>query len=381
MCTIIYGTQRFIMKTTQSTRKATKTPGVSYKDILNEKGKSIDKIYSIRWRDENGKSKLKVIGKYSAGIREKYCKNKLDEIVTKIRLGEDLPHLAKPKQHLTISDMATIYFDYKRPLIVDVDKEIGKFNNHLKKRIGDILLQNLTEKKIAEVIEDLNETLAPATTKGILVLLNAMYKYVALKKLYVGELPTIDLAHSDINNSRERYLTIPETKKLLDVCYNSHFEIYLFVRLALSTGGRVGSIHTIKAVDVKIENNSLTLSDHKNKDRYTAFYNDDLKDILRERLKELSPSDYVIKLHKTTVIYKLRAILDVLFNQKLKHNDRKNRVVPHTLRHTFASQLAIKGTPILTIKRLMNHKSIEMTMRYAKLAPDQGMDAVIGLYE
>jgi len=71
----------------------------------------------------------------------------------------------------------------------------------------------------------------------------------------------------------------------------------------------------------------------------------------------------------------------VLFNQSVDNDDRKNRVVPHTLRHTFASQLAIAGTPIYTIQKLMNHKSIEMTMRYAKLAPDQGMDAVMGLYK
>jgi len=28
----------------------------------------------------------------------------------------------------------------------------------------------------------------------------------------------------------------------------------------------------------------------------------------------------------------------------------------------------------------MNHAKIEMTLRYAKLAPDQGLDAVKGLY-
>lgn len=38
--------------------------------------------------------------------------------------------------------------------------------------------------------------------------------------------------------------------------------------------------------------------------------------------------------------------------------------------HTFASYLAINGTPIFTIKELMNHKDIEQTMRYAKLSPD-----------
>jgi integrase len=54
--------------------------------------------------------------------------------------------------------------------------------------------------------------------------------------------------------------------------------------------------------------------------------------------------------------------------------------VIHTLRHTCASRLAINGTPIFTIKELMNHYDIEQTMRYAKLAPDSGKKNVINLY-
>ncbi|WP_206442820.1 tyrosine-type recombinase/integrase [Aliarcobacter cryaerophilus] len=72
-------------------------------------------------------------------------------------------------------------------------------------------------------------------------------------------------------------------------------------------------------------------------------------------------------------------ILDTLFNQGIDKYDRKNKVVIHTLRHTFASHLAINGTPIFTIQKLMNHKDIKMTMRYAKLSPDSGREAVLNL--
>ncbi|WP_415408347.1 tyrosine-type recombinase/integrase [Sulfurovum sp. CS9] len=74
-------------------------------------------------------------------------------------------------------------------------------------------------------------------------------------------------------------------------------------------------------------------------------------------------------------------MLNRLFNEGLDTSDRKNRVVIHTLRHTFTSHLAINGTPIFTIQKLMNHKDIKMTMRYAKLAPDSGMKMVKGLYK
>jgi len=50
------------------------------------------------------------------------------------------------------------------------------------------------------------------------------------------------------------------------------------------------------------------------------------------------------------------------------------------LTHTFASQLAIAGTPIFTIQKLMNHSDIQQTMRYAKLVQDSGKEHILKLY-
>jgi integrase len=41
----------------------------------------------------------------------------------------------------------------------------------------------------------------------------------------------------------------------------------------------------------------------------------------------------------------------------------------HTLRHTFASHLAMRGVPLPVIKELMGHATITTTMRYAHVAP------------
>jgi len=48
----------------------------------------------------------------------------------------------------------------------------------------------------------------------------------------------------------------------------------------------------------------------------------------------------------------------------------------YCLRHTFASRLVMAGVDIRAVAELMGHKTIQMTMRYAHLAPEHNLAAV-----
>ena len=48
----------------------------------------------------------------------------------------------------------------------------------------------------------------------------------------------------------------------------------------------------------------------------------------------------------------------------------------HDLRHTFASQLIMAGVDITTVKELLGHETLAMTLRYSHLAPSHKQKAV-----
>src|SRR5215469_14965184 len=48
----------------------------------------------------------------------------------------------------------------------------------------------------------------------------------------------------------------------------------------------------------------------------------------------------------------------------------------HCLRHTFASRLVMSGVDLRTVQQLLGHKTIQMTVRYAHLAPEHQKAAV-----
>jgi integrase len=58
--------------------------------------------------------------------------------------------------------------------------------------------------------------------------------------------------------------------------------------------------------------------------------------------------------------------------RSVSHPDR----VIHDIRHSFASQLVTKGVPLKVIQELLGHSTIQMTERYAHLAPSATRNAI-----
>jgi integrase len=363
-------------------RHTTNQTGVIYRDILtNDKP---DKVYYIRYKNNENKTVEQKIGKFSEGVREAYCTQIRNEIITKQRNGEEPPAAVKKKKKkiLSIETISNDYFSHRKE---GRSKETDKsnYNNHILPYFKDKDFENITKDTIQKFSNQLQQTksiknpdefISNKTVNNILNFLKVLIKF-AFKNEYIKDDFSKYIVLLDIDNKREGFLSKEDIRVLYE--NSKHDEtLYLLFKLALNTGGRLATLLYIHKKHIDFAHNIITLKDFKNNSTYKTFLSDELKELLHQRSYNLRQDD---KLFPSNPERRLREMLDNLFNEGIDKNDRKNKIVFHSLRHTFASHLAINGTPIFTIQKLMNHKKIETTLRYAKLSPDSGRESILGL--
>ena len=370
-----------ILEKSYSKRINTKFSGIFYREtITNDR---IDKTFYIRYKDENNKDKEIKVGKYSEGYREAYCNQLRNEIITKQRTGEEPPSIAskKKKNILSIETIASDYFNYRKESKTKAN-DISQYNNHILPYFKNLDFETIDKNEILQFTNKLKKTkskfkedlLSDKSINNILNFLKTLIKH-GFKNDFIKNDFSKYISLLNIDNAREKFLTKEEIKILYENSENDE-TLYLLFKLALNTGGRLATLLNICKKDIDFTHNLITLKDFKNNSTYKAFLTENLKALLEIRTIHLKMDD---KLFVSNPERRLRSMLNELFNKDINTNDRKNKVVFHSLRHTFASHLAINGTPIFTIQKLMNHKDIRMTLRYAKLSPDSGRESILSL--
>lgn len=356
-----------------------KYAGVRYKLLGNG-----DRSYQIRYK-VNNRLKEEVIGKKSEGVTEAYCHQKRNEALNRAKFGDDTPVVKhKSKNYTSVQMLADIYFEDSVENKTN-KQTLGKYNCWIQPHFGTIDISTIEQDDILKWKRLLAKNLAHKTVNSYIELLSTIINHSIKKGLKITN-PCKGVEKYKINNNRNRYLDTHEITLLKEASKEDQ-RVYSFLLLSLSTGGRRETILSIQKKDINLKRRTIELIDYKNDgELYTGFIEKEtLQYLMSLNLESLSPNHYIVGLSTTKVPGKtlsnnLKPIIDDLFNDGLSKDDTKNRAVIHTLRHTFASHLAINGSPILTIKKLMNHHDIEQTMRYAKLAPDSGKEDVLELY-
>jgi integrase len=170
------------------------------------------------------------------------------------------------------------------------------------------------------------------------------------------------------DNKRERILTPEEKTELL-----KHSPDWLrpVLVMALNTGMRQGEILSLKWADVNLSQKVLFIRQAKSgKPRHVPI-NSTLAEMLKRHPKR---GAWVFADENGNMLDRHGAVRSSF--DKLVRDLALTDFRFHDLRHTFASELAMKGVDLLTIAQLLGHSSTRMTERYAHLSPNHKRVAV-----
>ena len=187
---------------------------------------------------------------------------------------------------------------------------------------------------------------------------------MAIRDDKAGSNPVSKLKTLRDPSGRTRYLTDAEEERLMKALPTDE--------VLLHTGFRRGELLGLRWRDVDLKGGALTIPTAKNGEARHVPLTSTVRTILSRRTRSLDASTFVfpnseghrdLRWAKKTVPAALRAaqIEDFRF---------------HDLRHTFASRLAMEGVDLMTIRELMGHKTMVMTLRYSHLSPGHRRTAI-----
>jgi integrase len=331
--------------------------------------------WRIRWTEENGKRKSAV---YSTHREASSQLKRFEAQVEEIKCGLRSPTPADR----TFDKLCDYWINQVLPQKRYQESDLSIIRRHLRPTLGSILIGNIGREQTDEY-QAKRTHLDKKTVSNHLTLLISMLN-VAVELNWLIKPPRIKKPKTRIFSADYRFLkTKEEITRLLRAAFAEGEDIYIFYATAVYTGCRAGELAAIERSDINFEKRLITIQRSfdgptKAEDvRYVPIL-DPLLPILRAWLLKTPgritfPNEAGNMHQESARIFQetLHRVLDKAEFPKLLHKGKERRYIRfHDLRHTFASHWVMNGGDIFRLQKILGHKSIQMTQRYAHLAPD-----------
>ncbi len=309
-----------------------------------------------------------ILGKYrileTQGIHELPTKNHSN-------FGEFLAkHLEQSK-----SSLSPQWYENKRLI----------FEGYLLPFFGkDTLLKNLTSEKIEQYRTIRLQSISPRTVNievhhCLLVMLKQAVEWGELDSRYMPKVKKLRE-----KEGRLRFLSQDEIGILLAAAGKFNGDMEAYVRLMLYAGLRSGEALHLRWKDVDWDRGNLVIAPQeqwspKSRKGRIVPMPVGLLVYLKERIVAYPEAEYIVLGSKTYTSYRLKRLFNNVVKEAGLPLEGEDKVTAHTLRHTYASHLAMNGTPLYTVAALLGHSDTKTTQIYAHLAPDYLKEAVNGI--
>lgn len=237
---------------------------------------------------------------------------------------------------------------------------------HLDKWFGVTRLDRITSWHIEQLKTSLRKDgLAGPSVNRYLARLSKMFN-LAIRWGMTDRNPVRGVEKYRENPGRLRYLSHEEVVRLLLACGP---DLRDAATVAICTGLRKSEQFGLTWADLDLEHRLIFIRDSKSGKARQVGMSDRVLDIFT-RMKSCRTGEVVFPSAKS-----------MMATAWIKARKRAGLTGPshvrwHDLRHTFASHMIMAGVGVPKVQQLLGHATIQMTMRYAHLAPEAMVDTV-----
>ena len=246
-------------------------------------------------------------------------------------------------------------------------RDLEEFNSFLESEY----IKHVTYKDIRSYLAHMyNKKYSSRTISRKLSAIRSFYKY-EINKGVIRDNPCLLISNPKVEKKLPNYLSYNEIETMLEVpdtFKNNSLRDKLIIEILYSTGIRVSELVNIKVKDIDFYNNQILILGKGNKERYVIFGNT-LKDMLKEYISIKSDSEYLIT-NKYNKKMSTRSIEEIV-KKIVKIDGIKNKVTPHTIRHTFATHMLNEGADLRVVQELLGHENLKTTEVYTHVSNER----------
>lgn len=285
-------------------------------------------------------------------------------------------------QETTFDQLANFFFRYaENARKKSWRRELRRYNSYLKNAIGGKRAVDVSPFDLEKIkLTMQKDRLAPKTVHHALSLARSIFRRAKKAGMYAGEIPTdrIDFP-TGFDNRRINWLRYEQAEKLLERLKESSMTTYRQSVLSLDSGMRFKEIANLTWDNIDFDEGLITILDSKNSK--TGFV--EITERMERALKEIMPryrhpGQLVFPAKHGGVMRQVSStfnkICGEMFNKGV--TDLRQRIVFHSLRHTFCSWLVLEGVDLYVVKELARHENLEMTERYVHISQSSKKQAI-----
>ncbi len=259
------------------------------------------------------------------------------------------------------SYLTTLPTSGKKPTTIADERYYGKWWTD---RLTGKTMHAVTPAILEQAMTDLSARhYAPQTIVHYMKFLRHVFRW-AIGRNLIEKSPFASLKLPTVRAGKTRFLSIEEEVRLSQAIGQPYDT---WIRLAILTGLRKSEQFGLRWSDIDLDRGLITLPHTKSGAVQYVHLMEEAKQILRSLIAG-NTSVWVFPsknpdMHLDPDNFYGRVYMTALENARLEG------VTWHTLRHTFASRLAMNGQAPSTIAALLRHSGTDLVARYAHLSP------------